>query len=155
MTSQGQARGYGHITPFGCNPHGANTSNLNDSLMAQYFWKLFSACKNLGFLWLFAVGSMNIHQIIFNWELFEKKFSNICFQHNVKKSGFRKNVKKYSTLTMPYDQTTPPTIEQKVSLERWYPYLLYDNTLGVEKCLPAGSQWPRKNHGPIWAEAKS
>ena len=33
--SQGQARGYGHITSFACRPHGANTSNLNNSLMPQ------------------------------------------------------------------------------------------------------------------------
>ena len=26
--TQGQARGYGHITSFACRPHGANTSNL-------------------------------------------------------------------------------------------------------------------------------
>ena len=34
---QGQARGYGHITSLACRPHGANTSNCNNSLMAQYF----------------------------------------------------------------------------------------------------------------------
>ena len=31
---QGQARGYGHITSFACRPHGANTSNFNNSLTA-------------------------------------------------------------------------------------------------------------------------
>ena len=76
MTSKGQARGYGHITSFGCRSHGAKTSNLNNSQMAQYFWKLFSACENLGYLWLFAVGFMIIHQIVFNWEQFEKKGHN-------------------------------------------------------------------------------
>ena len=36
-TNQGQARGYGHITSYACRPHGANTSNFNNSLTAQYF----------------------------------------------------------------------------------------------------------------------
>ena len=40
--SQGQAGGYGHITSFVCRPHGANTSNLNNSLMAQYFCNFIS-----------------------------------------------------------------------------------------------------------------
>ena len=39
---QGQARGYGRITSFACSPHGANTSNLNNSLMAQYFCNFIS-----------------------------------------------------------------------------------------------------------------
>ena len=154
MYDQRQARGYGHITSFACRPHGANTSNFNNSLTAQYFWELLSAYENLGYLWLFPVGFTNFHQIVFKWEQFEKKFSKICFQRNVKNSDFRKNVKKYSTLTMRCDQTTHPTIKQKVSMERWYPYLSYD-TLGFEICPLVGSQWPRENHGPMWAEAKS
>ena len=37
IIGQGQARGYGHITSFACCPHGANASNFNNSLTAQYF----------------------------------------------------------------------------------------------------------------------
>ena len=47
---QGQARGYGQITLFVCRPHGANTSNMYNSLMAQYFLELFSAYENLVYL---------------------------------------------------------------------------------------------------------
>ena len=99
--------------------------------MAQYFWELFSACENLWYLWLFPVGFINFHQIVFKWEHFEKKFSKACFQHKVKNSDFRKNGKKYLTLTMRCDQTTRPIRKQKASLERWYPYLSCF-TLGFE-----------------------
>ena len=58
-------------------------------------------------------------------------FWNKCFQHKVKNSDFRKNVKKYLTLTMRCDQTTRPIRKQKASLERWYPYLSCF-TLGFE-----------------------
>ena len=40
----------GRITSFACRPHGANTSNLNNSIMAQYFRELFSAYENLEYL---------------------------------------------------------------------------------------------------------
>ena len=86
--SQGQARGYGHITSFACRPHGANTSNLNNSLMAQYFWELLSAYENLGYLWLFPVGFMNFHQIVCKWEHFEKKVFKNLFSAKGKKFWF-------------------------------------------------------------------
>ena len=42
---QGQARGYGHITRNECCPKWANTSNLNNSKMAEYFYELFQDMK--------------------------------------------------------------------------------------------------------------
>ena len=69
-------------------------------------------------------------------------------------TDFGKNVKKYSAFKMRCDQTTQSTIQQKVSLERGFPYLSYD-TVGFEICTPVRSQWPRENHGPVWTEAKS
>ena len=47
---QGQSRKYGSITLSVCHPHGANTSNLYTSLMAQYSRELFSEYENLGYL---------------------------------------------------------------------------------------------------------
>ena len=42
---QGQARGYGRITQKGGCPEWANTSNLNNSKMAQSFYELFQDMK--------------------------------------------------------------------------------------------------------------
>ena len=42
---QGQARGYGHIIRNECCPKWANTSNLNNSKMAQYSYELIQYMK--------------------------------------------------------------------------------------------------------------
>ena len=64
-----------------------------------------------------------------NESILKKKFSKICFRNWVEKCDFLKNVKNYSTLTMRCDQTTWPTANQKVSVERQSPYLSF-GTLG-------------------------
>ena len=52
---------------------------------------------------------------------------------------------------MRYDQTTWPTTNQNVSVERQCPYLSFE-TLGFEINISVWSQWPCENHGPLWGE---
>ena len=139
---------------FSCRPHGANTSNFNKSLTVQYFWELLSAYENLGYLWLFPVGFINFHQIVFKWEHFEKKVFKDLFSPKGKNSDFWKKSQK----VLDFDKALPPTHstynKSKGIYERWYPYHSYD-TLRFEICPTVGSQWPRENHGHMWADAKS
>ena len=136
---QGQARGYGHITLNECFPKRANTSNSNNSKVAEYFYELLSLYENLEYLRLLAVGFMHRCILVLKWWHFEKKFSKICFPSWVEKWDFLKNLKNYSTLTMRCDQTTWPTANQKVLVERQCPYLSF-GTLGFQIGPPAGSQ---------------
>ena len=93
---------------------------------------------------------MHFYQIVFEGEHFENEFSKKEFQPWVEICDFPKNIKKYSSLTMGYDQTTWPTTNQKVSVERQCPYLSF-GTSRFEISPPVRSQWPFENHGPLKA----
>ena len=125
--------------------------NISKTIYAVTWIVLFS--ENLGYLWPLEVGFMCLRQFVFEWEHFEKKFSKILFPAQRKNWHFVKNIKNYLILTKNCDQTTWPTINHKVSLERQCPYLS-SGTFGFEICPPIRSQLPCENQGPLTSSRK-
>ena len=124
---------------FQIRPRGAITLNLTISKTTWAVTKIIWYSENLGYLWPLEVGFMSLCQFIFEWEYLEKKFSKIIFFGARTKWSFCENAKNYLTLTKNCDQTTWPTMNHKVSLERQCPYLS-PGTLGFEICPPIRSQ---------------
>ena len=153
--SQGQARGYGHITSFACRPHGANTSNFNNSLTAQYFWELLSAYENLGYLWLFPVGFKNFHQIVFKWEQFEKKVFKNLFSARCEKFSFSEKCQKvldFDNALWPNHSThnkAKGIYGKMISISFiWHPRVWNMPTGWVT--MAQGKSWPHVGRGKKW-----